>query len=239
MSLKIAMIGYGKMGREIEKISEQRGHKLILKINSSNLDEFNEKNLEYVDVAIEFSTPGVAVINLLKLAKSKIPTVCGTTAWLKDYNKVTEEYIKNETAFLYASNFSIGVNLFFKLNEELAKMMSAYSNYDVNMKEIHHLQKLDAPSGTAVTLANQICQISEQKKSWSLDNNEKDTLFINAIREGEVKGLHRINYESEEDIISIQHEAKSRKGFALGSILAAEWIINKNGIYNMKDVLNI
>ncbi|MGY8945036.1 MAG: 4-hydroxy-tetrahydrodipicolinate reductase, partial [Flavobacteriales bacterium] len=182
--------------------------------------------------------PDAAVNNIFSALSLKIPVVCGTTGWLEDLKKVTDFTTKNDTAFLYASNFSIGVNLFFKLNEQLAKMMNNQSEYKVNIEEIHHIHKLDAPSGTAITLAEGIIENSKSS-DWSLSTDKSDEIQIDAIREGEVPGTHTVTYESSIDAISIKHEAHNREGFALGAVVAAEWIVGKKGIFKMGDVLNL
>ena len=232
--MKIALLGYGRMGRAIENIAKNRGHEIVAKIDKDQI----EGTLEHANVAINFSIPDAAVNNIFSALSLKIPVVCGTTGWLEDLKKVTDFTTKNDTAFLYASNFSIGVNLFFKLNEQLAKMMNNQSDYKVNIEEIHHIHKLDAPSGTAITLAEEIIENSEYS-NWSLSADKSDEIQINAIREGEVPGTHTITYESSIDAISIKHEAHNREGFALGAVVAAEWIVGKKGIFKMNDVLNL
>ena len=232
--MKIALLGYGRMGRAIENIAKNRGHEIVAKIDKDQI----EGTLEHANVAINFSIPDAAVNNIFSALSLKIPVVCGTTGWLEDLKKVTDFTTKNDTAFLYASNFSIGVNLFFKLNEQLAKMMNNQSEYKVNIEEIHHIHKLDAPSGTAITLAEGIIENSKSS-DWSLSTDKSDEIQIDAIREGEVPGTHTITYESSIDAISIKHEAHNREGFALGAVVAAEWIVGKKGIFKMSDVLNL
>ena len=232
--MKIALLGYGRMGRAIENIAKNRGHEIVAKIDKDQI----EGTLEHANVAINFSIPDAAVNNIFSALSLKIPVVCGTTGWLEDLKKVTDFTTKNDTAFLYASNFSIGVNLFFKLNEQLAKMMNNQSDYKVNIEEIHHIHKLDAPSGTAITLAEGIIENSESS-DWSLSADKSDEIQINAIREGEVPGTHTITYESSIDAISIKHKAHNREGFALGAVVASEWIVGKKGIFKMSDVLNL
>ena len=232
--MKIALLGYGRMGRAIEKIAKNRGHEIVAKIDKDQI----EGTLEHANVAINFSIPDAAVNNIFSALSLKIPVVCGTTGWLEDLKKVTDFTTKNDTAFLYASNFSIGVNLFFKLNEQLAKMMNNQSEYKVNIEEIHHIHKLDAPSGTAITLAEGIIENSKSS-DWSLSTDKSDEIQIDAIREGEVPGTHTVTYESSIDAISIKHEAHNREGFALGALVAAEWIVGKKGIFKMNDVLNL
>ena len=232
--MKIALLGYGRMGRAIEKIAKNRGHEIVAKIDKDQI----EGTLEHANVAINFSIPDAAVNNIFSALSLKIPVVCGTTGWLEDLKKVTDFTTKNDTAFLYASNFSIGVNLFFKLNEQLAKMMNTQSEYQVNIEEIHHIHKLDAPSGTAITLAEGIIENSKSS-DWSLSTDKSDEIQIDAIREGEVPGTHTVTYESSIDVISIKHKAHNREGFALGAVVAAEWIVGKKGIFKMSDVLNL
>ena len=232
--MKIALLGYGRMGKAIEKIAKNRGHEIVARIDKDQI----EGTLEYANVAINFSIPDAAVNNIFSALSIAIPVVCGTTGWLENFKKVTDFTVKNKTAFLYASNFSIGVNLFFKLNEQLVKMMNNQSDYKVSIEEIHHIHKLDAPSGTAITLAEGIIENSESS-DWSLSADKSDEIQINAIREGEVPGTHTITYESSIDAISIKHEAHNREGFALGAVVAAEWIVGKKGIFKMSDVLNL
>ena len=232
--MKIALLGYGRMGKAIEKIAKNRGHEIVARIDKDQI----EGTLEYANVAINFSIPDAAVNNIFSALSIAIPVVCGTTGWLENFKKVTDFTVKNKTAFLYASNFSIGVNLFFKLNEQLVKMMNNQSDYKVSIEEIHHIHKLDAPSGTAITLAEEIIENSESS-DWSLSADKSDDIQINAIREGEVPGTHTITYESSIDAISIKHKAHNREGFALGAVVASEWIVGKKGIFKMSDVLNL
>ncbi len=237
--LNIALIGYGKMGKIIEKVAKDRGHHIALTISSKNREDFIPSSLEKIDVAIEFTTPHSAAANLLFLAKHGIPAVSGTTGWLDKYKEISTAFQNTKTGFLYASNFSIGVNVLFALNKQLAKLMAQHSEYEVSMQEAHHITKKDAPSGTAVTLAGQIMENIERKKSWSISENEVDNIFIEVIREKDVKGMHEISYSSDIDTITLKHEAHSREGFALGAVLAAEYIRDKKGIYTMSDVLAI
>lgn len=232
--MKIALLGYGRMGKAIEKIAKNRGHEIIAKIDKDQI----EGTLGHANVAINFSIPDAAVNNIFSALSIGIPVVCGTTGWMEDFKKVTDFTIRNKTAFLYSSNFSIGVNLFFKLNKQLAKMMNNQSDYKVNIEETHHIHKLDSPSGTAITLAEEIIENSKLS-DWSLTADKSDKIQIDAIREGEVPGTHTINYESSIDSISIKHEAHNRKGFAFGTVVAAEWIIGKKGVFKMSDVLNL
>jgi len=236
--LNIGLIGYGKMGKTIEKLAIGKNHNILLRISSSNVLELNVQNLKQLDVAIEFTNPHAAAKNLEILANNKIPTVCGSTAWLDDYDRICELFKTNETPFLYASNFSVGVNLFYKVNKYLADIMNKFPGYDVQMEEIHHLEKKDAPSGTAVTLADQILDKVERKEKWvntqGLNNKE---LEIVSLREADVKGTHTVNYTSKVDEISISHKAHTREGFAKGAILASEWIQGKQGVFTFADIL--
>lgn len=235
--MKIALLGYGKMGKEIEQIALSRNHEIVLKKNTPN----DFLGLEQADVAIDFSIPSSAVENITTAIKHHIPVVCGTTGWLEDYSKVVDFVKENNGAFLYGSNFSVGVNLFFKLNEFLARLMHPHNEYNTHIEEIHHTQKLDAPSGTAITLANQIIEQTDYQK-WELSektNSSADVLSISALREDVVPGTHTVSYSSEIDTLEIKHTAHSRKGFALGAVLAAEWIVGKKGVFSMKDVLDL
>lgn len=238
--MNIGLIGYGQMGKEIEKIVIERGHKINLIIDKDNIGDLNEENLAKVDVVIEFSRPESAFDNYMKCFKSSTPVVSGTTGWLDKMDIVKAECEKNGAAFFYASNFSLGVNLFFALNKHLAKLMSPFKEYKVSMNEIHHTRKLDAPSGTAITLAEGVMESYKELASWK---NEKDVneneLAVTSERIGDVPGTHEIFYDSEVDNITIRHEAKSRKGFALGAVLAAEYLHHKKGIHGMNDLLNI
>ena len=236
--MKIALIGYGKMGKEIEQIALQRGHNIPLKIDIDNQHEFVSENLKKVDVAIEFSKPETAVENYRKCFAAGTPVVSGTTGWLADYDAIKAEVMKSGNTFFYASNFSLGVNIFFALNQYLAKIMNHFPAYEVTVEETHHTQKLDAPSGTALSLAKDILKEIERKNQWQLDKQDTaDTLKITAIRRDTVPGIHTINYDSEVDFIEITHSAKSRKGFALGAVLAAEFVQGKKGVLSMNDML--
>ncbi|REG87775.1 4-hydroxy-tetrahydrodipicolinate reductase [Winogradskyella sediminis] len=232
--MKIALLGYGRMGKSIEAIAIQRHHNIVLKISDANSNyDFSD-----ADVAIDFSIPSAAVTNIKKAIDAGIPVVSGTTGWLDEYPEVIEYCKKKDGTFLYASNFSLGVNLFFELNKKLSTLMSGFSEYTTEIEEIHHTQKLDAPSGTAITLAEQIIEQSDYK-NWTLDEPKDSELLIEAKRIEGVPGTHEITYNSEIDAISIKHKAHSRQGFAMGAVIAAEWIKDKKGIFNMKDVLNI
>lgn len=235
--MKIALFGYGKMGKEIEKIALERGHEIILKIKAKEECDFSK-----VDIAIDFSVPEAALNNVISCFENNIPVISGTTGWLDDFNKAVASCKKNKGSFIYASNFSIGVNLFFELNKTLAKMMRTHQNYSLDVEEIHHTKKLDSPSGTAISLAEGIIENSA-KTNWELvENNAKkeSTLVpITSKRILDTPGTHSISYTSEIDSIEIKHIANNRKGFALGAVIASEWLIQRKGIYTMKDVLNI
>lgn len=232
--MKIAILGYGKMGKVIEKIALDRGHQIVLRIDKGD----SGYNLKDADVAIDFSIPSAAFQNLKNCMESGVPVVCGTTGWLDKYDEIVNFCREKNGALIYASNFSIGVNLFFKLNEYLAKLMNGIPGYDVYMEEIHHSQKVDAPSGTAITLAEQIIRNSD-KTGWNIEVPVEEEIFIDVKREKEVPGTHIVTYKSSEDIISIEHRAQSREGFALGAVLSAEWLKGKQGVYSIQDVLNI
>lgn len=232
--MKLALLGYGRMGKAIEQIALERGHQIVCKMDKDQ----TEGHLEVADAAINFSVPDAAVDNINKALHNSIPVVCGTTGWLDAYGEVTQTAVEKDTAFLYASNFSVGVNLFFKLNKILAQMMRQNQDYKVAMEEIHHIHKLDAPSGTAITLAEGIIENSDLSQ-WKLEDNGPDTVSIQSFREGEVPGTHSVKYVSLIDEITIEHKAHNRKGFALGAVIAAEWIADKNGIFKMEDVLNL
>ena len=231
--MKIALLGYGKMGKTIESIALQRGHTIVIKA-----DIGTEYDITIADVAIDFSVPNAAFANISNCLSNGVPVISGTTGWLKDYDKAVDFCKKNNGAFIYASNFSLGVNIFFELNKNLAKMMSALDQYRVSMEETHHTQKLDAPSGTAITLANGIIEETNYKK-WTLDEPKSDEIGIVAKRIENVPGTHEITYDSKVDSIEIKHTAHSREGFALGAVIASEWILGKKGVFSMKDVLNI
>jgi 4-hydroxy-tetrahydrodipicolinate reductase len=236
--MKIALIGYGKMGREIEQIAISRGHEIVCIIDINNPDDFGSDAFKSAQVAIEFTAPSVALDNYRKCFAVNMPVVAGTTGWL-DHLPEIKEACANGNTFFYASNFSIGVNIFFAVNKHLAKIMNQFPDYDVKMKEIHHIHKLDAPSGTAITLAEGVLANIDRKERWELSDsvNTIDELVIEAIREGEVPGYHSIIYDSAVDNITITHDAKSRKGFALGAVVAAEFTANKHGFLSMDDML--
>lgn len=232
--MRIALLGYGKMGKVIEAIALQRGHTIALKVSSDT----KNYQLADADVAIDFSTPESAVQNITQCFNKNVPVICGTTGWLKDYDAMAQLCKDTNGAFIYASNFSLGVNIFFELNNTLAKLMRGLPQYQVSIEEIHHTQKLDAPSGTAITLANTIIEQSEYSQ-WTLDSPKANELPITAKRIENVPGTHEITYESTVDSIQIKHTAHSREGFALGAVVAAEWLLGKKGVFTMKDVLNI
>ncbi|SEG36864.1 dihydrodipicolinate reductase [Halpernia humi] len=232
--MKIALVGYGKMGKIIEELAVQKGHSIVATLNESPTLE----NLNSPDVVIEFSNPEVAFDNIKFCLEQNIPVVCGTTGWLSKKQEIEKIAIENNTAFLYGSNFSLGVNLFFALNEKLAQMMQPFEDYACQLEEIHHTHKKDAPSGTAITLAEGIIKNSKFN-AWKLEETEDKNLGIFAIREDEVPGTHSVFYKSNVDEIEIKHTAFNRNGFALGAIVAAEWIIGKTGNFSMKDVLAI
>lgn len=241
--MKIALLGYGKMGKTIEAIALKRGHTIVLKLDKDNAATATDAELKTADVAIEFSTPDTAVANILRCFCNNVPVVAGTTGWLGRMEDVKSECAANEGGFFYASNFSIGVNLFFRLNEKLAEMMNAYREYRVTMEEIHHIHKLDSPSGTAISLAKGILSKNETLKEYKDYPGEFPAEFpvgelpIHSKRIGEVPGTHSINYTSAVDKITITHEAFSREGFALGAVLAAEFMVGKKGVFGMEDLL--
>lgn len=233
--MKIALLGYGKMGKAIEHIALQRGHTIVLKVD----EQTTSYDISLADVAIDFSIPSAAVANISRCLQHHIPVISGTTGWLDDYDTVVDLCKEKNGAFIYASNFSLGVNIFFELNKNLSKMMKNLSQYNVSIEEIHHTQKLDAPSGTAITLAEGIIE-NANYKNWKLSNNvEANEIPIEAKRIENVPGTHSVNYESKTDAINITHTAHSRDGFALGAVIAAEWLLDKKGVFTMNDVLNI
>ncbi|ARV14901.1 4-hydroxy-tetrahydrodipicolinate reductase [Polaribacter sp. SA4-12] len=232
--MKIALLGYGRMGKEIEKIALSRGHEIVIR---KDVDDVIDITL--ADVAIDFSVPSSAFNNITNCINNNVPIISGTTGWLDKYDDAVALCKEKNSAFIYASNYSLGVNIFFELNKQLAKMMSSLEDYNISMEEIHHTKKLDAPSGTAITLAEGIIENSA-KNDWELgDKASEENIPIVAKRIPEVPGTHTVWYDSEVDSIEIKHTAHSRKGFALGAVVAAEWIIGKKGVFTMKDVLNI
>jgi 4-hydroxy-tetrahydrodipicolinate reductase len=232
--MKIALLGYGKMGKVIERIALERGHEIVLKKTSGS----DYTGLEEADAAIDFSIPDAAVGNISTCLNSNIPVVSGTTGWLEHYHEMVALCQEQGGAFIYGSNFSLGVNIFFELNAYLAKMMANLKDYKVTMEEIHHTQKLDAPSGTAITLAKDIINHSDYS-GWAIGNPKEDDIFIDVKRLEGVPGTHTISYNSTIDRIDITHTAHSREGFALGAVVAAEWLYGKKGVYGMKDVLGL
>ena len=232
--MKIALLGYGKMGKVIEQIALERGHEIVLRKDQNNTFE----GLEQADVAIDFRVPDSAVTNISSCLERGIPVISGTTGWLVDYPKMVDLCQNNNGSFIYASNFSLGVNVFFELNEYLAKMMANLKQYQVSLEEIHHTQKLDAPSGTAITLAEGIIKNTNYSQ-WTLENPKANEIQIEAKRIENVPGTHSIFYDSTVDQIEIKHTAHSREGFALGAVVAAEWLTGKKGVFSMKDVLGI
>jgi 4-hydroxy-tetrahydrodipicolinate reductase len=230
--MKIALLGYGKMGQVIERIALDRGHEIVLKKDENNTYD----GLSNADVAIDFSVPAVAVSNISSCFHSHVPVISGTTGWLEHYDEMVALCKEKNGGFISSSNFSLGVNIFFELNEYLAKMMSKFKNYSVGMEEIHHTQKLDAPSGTAISLAKGVIENSLYT-NWTLEKPEAMEIHIDAKRIGTVPGTHTVTYDSAIDAIEIRHTAHNREGFALGAVIAAEWIVGKQGVFTMKDVL--
>ncbi len=232
--MKIALLGYGRMGKEIEKIAISRGHEIVIR-----KDVDDEIEITLADVAIDFSVPNSAFNNISNCLNNNVPVISGTTGWLEHYKDAVALCTEKKGAFIYASNYSLGVNIFFELNKQLAKMMNTVEGYNISMEEIHHTLKLDAPSGTAITLAEGIIENSS-KNNWELgEKTSEENIAIVAKRIPDVPGTHTVWYESEVDTIEIKHTAHSRKGFALGAVIAAEWIADKTGVFSMKDVLNI
>jgi 4-hydroxy-tetrahydrodipicolinate reductase len=238
--MKIALIGYGKMGKAIEEIAVSRGHEIVLRVSIDNLEDNTVENIRKADTAIEFTGPESAYDNIIRCMQAGVPVVCGSTGWLDKFEAVKQYCLKENKAFLYASNFSIGVNIFFEVNRRLAELMAPHPDYDVNITEVHHTEKRDAPSGTAITLAGQILEKNHRKKGWInhiSDNLEE--LAIISERTDPAPGTHKVRYSSAIDDIEIIHTAHNRKGFASGAVLAAEFIRDKKGIFSMKDVLGL
>lgn len=235
--MKVALIGYGKMGQAIEKLLEERGHEVVVRFDREGVDP---EQLRKAEVAIEFTRPEAAVTNLAQCFEAGVPVVSGTTGWLAQYDEICQLCEASGGALLYASNFSLGVNILFALNEKLAEIMNDYSDYEVSIQEIHHTQKLDAPSGTAITLAEQVIENLERKEGWNLSEMlDSRQIMIEALREDNIPGTHTVKYDSEIDAIELTHTAHNRKGFALGAVVAAEFLSGRQGIYSMKDVLKI
>lgn len=236
--MKIALIGYGKMGKIIERIALERGHEIVSIIDIENIEDFDSDAFKSADVAIEFTAPHVAISNIRSAFKSGVPVVCGTTGWTEHLPHIKKEIEENGYTLFWASNYSIGVNIFAAVNKFLAKIMNQYPEYNVEMTEVHHTQKLDAPSGTAITLAEGILENLTRKTNWSKETEESPAdLAIKSIREGLVPGIHTIRYESFVDSIEITHDAKSREGFALGAVVAAEFTAGKKGLLGMQDLM--
>jgi len=233
--MNIALLGYGKMGKTIEQIAIKRGHNVVLTIDKDD----NDYDITKADVAIDFSIPSVAFNNISKCINNNVPIISGTTGWLDKYHDAVALCEEKKGAFIYASNYSLGVNIFFELNKTLAKMMSTLNQYNVSMEEIHHTQKLDAPSGTAITLAHGVIEQHAGYNDWKLDKMGNKIIPIVAKRIEDVPGTHTVTYKSEVDTINIEHIAHTRQGFALGAVVAAEWITGKTGVFTMNDVLNI
>lgn len=246
--MKIALLGYGKMGKIIEKIAHDRKHEIVLKIDYSNLDELTEENLQKADVAIEFSTPSTVLGNIEKCFKAGVPVVVGTTGWHHEITQIKEQCEYNGGSMIHATNFSVGVNIFFHVNKVLARLMNNYPYYDVQVEEIHHMQKLDSPSGTAITIAEGIIDNLDSKKEWKnvLVSDDKpddevvatNEVLIESLRIENVPGTHTVIYDSEIDTIEFKHTAHNRNGFALGAVLAAEWVKDKKGFYSVEDMFD-
>lgn len=246
--MKIALLGYGKMGKIIEKIAHDRKHEIVLKIDYDNQHDLTTENLQKADVAIEFSTPATVLGNIDQCFKASVPIVVGTTGWHEQITEIKSRYESSDKAFIYGTNFSVGVNIFFHINKVLAKLMNGHPYYDVQVEEIHHIQKLDSPSGTAITIAEGIIDNLDEKKNWinvlSDGNNPVDDnataadVLIESHRIDSVPGTHTVIYDSEVDTIEIKHTAHNRNGFALGAVLAAEWIKDKQGFYSVTDMFD-
>ncbi|MEI6137747.1 MAG: 4-hydroxy-tetrahydrodipicolinate reductase [Mariniphaga sp.] len=238
--MKIALIGYGKMGKEIEQVAVSRGHTIVLTIDIDNQEDLNKENLSGADVAIEFTSPATAVPNYLKCFAAGVPVVSGSTGWLEQKAVVEQACSAQNGCFFYASNFSLGMNIFFELNKHLARIMRDFPQYDVAMTEVHHTQKLDAPSGTAITLAEDILALTKSKTNWTIQEPLTDNeLYIKPIREGLVPGIHTVKYNSEVDYIEMTHSAYNRKGLALGAVFAAEFCVGRKGVLSMADLLKL
>ena len=245
--MKIALLGYGRMGRIIEKIAVDRLHQIVLKIKADNLHELTSENLRSADVAIEFSTPATALANIYTCFEAGVPVVAGTTGWYNSLGDVKQRCGQDNGALIYASNFSVGVNVFFHVNKTLARLMNGYPYYDIQVEEIHHTKKLDAPSGTAITIAEGIIENNDTKTEWlnvltsdssaaTADNVKANQLLIESFRIDSVPGTHTVIYDSEVDMLELKHTAHNRNGFALGAVLAAEWIIGRKGIHTVQDM---
>ncbi len=238
--MRIALLGYGRMGQSIEGFAIEKGYEIVLRITKENLNELTIEHLQSADVAIDFSLPSSAFENIKLCLDAGIPVVSGTTGWTDRLEEMQDYCRKVNGAFLYASNFSVGVNIFFEINKLLAKLMNSHAQYDISMEEIHHIHKLDSPSGTGITLANQIIGQVERKSKWEeTENAAHDTIGIHSKRIDLTPGTHAIRYRSSIDTIDIVHTAHSRDGFAQGALSAAEWIKGKKGVFSMKDVLGL
>ncbi|HNR20416.1 MAG TPA: 4-hydroxy-tetrahydrodipicolinate reductase [Bacteroidia bacterium] len=235
--MKIALIGYGKMGKQIEEIAKSFGHEIVLRITSSNKSDFIPEYLSKADVAIEFTRPEAAYENIIKCFDSNVPVVTGTTGWYNRLDDIKKYCTIKNGSLLYASNFSIGVNIFFEINKRLSQLMSAHNHYKIKITEEHHTQKLDKPSGTAITLAEGIIDFNKNFNQWSLFEDKENVIPIESIRKDDVVGTHVISYTSDEDDLTISHKAFNRAGFAKGAVIAAEWLQNKKGVFTMSDVL--
>jgi 4-hydroxy-tetrahydrodipicolinate reductase len=236
--MNIALIGYGRMGHEIEEIAIKRGHKIKLIVDIENSSDLRKENLKGIHVAIEFTSPESAFKNIISCLICRVPVVSGTTGWLKDYEKAADTCRQTGTSFIHSSNFSIGVNLLFRLNSELAGFMSRYENYTVSIEEIHHVKKLDAPSGTAITLAEGIKNAHSGYKGWCFEKDKSRNMIpVKSVREGTVTGTHIVTWDSGIDTLILRHEAKNRTGLALGALIAAEFIHDKKGVFTMSEIL--
>lgn len=247
--MNIALLGYGKMGRIIEKIATDRKHDVILKIDFYNQQDLTVENLKKADVAIEFSTPGSVLSNIMHCFDAGVPVIVGTTGWYENLPEIKRQCLQGDHTMLYASNFSVGVNIFFHLNKMLARLMNNYPYYDVQVEEIHHTQKIDSPSGTAITIAEGIIENLDSKKEWvnilssegddaASDSIKNDQLLIESFRIENVPGTHTVIYDSEVDMIELKHTAHNRNGFALGAVLAAEWIQRKKGFFSVEEMFD-
>ncbi len=238
--MKIAIIGYGKMGKTIEKLALDKGHEIVLKIDDSNLNELSIESLKKADVAIEFTNPESAFANINLCFDADIPVVSGTTGWLDKFADIKKRCEQEQKTFFYASNYALGVNIFFKLNEYLAKIMNKFNNFDVSIDETHHIHKLDAPSGTAITLAEGIIEHLDRKTGWVKEEvQNSNQIPVKSYREGEIAGIHTVTYSSSVENIEIKHESKNREGLAQGALMAAEFILGKKGVFGMDDLLDI
>ena len=237
--MRIALTGYGKMGKELEKAALAKQHEIVMRISSGNAESIRELGVIKPDVVIEFSTPATAVNNIYKCFEANIPVVVGTTGWYDELEEIRKRCVSGNHSMIYASNFSIGVNILFDMNQKLARIMNGRNEYDVSIEEIHHTRKLDSPSGTAITIANGILDEIKRKQKWALasDIQQDNLLAIHSSRTGDVTGIHTIRYTSDVDILELKHEAKNRSGFVQGALLAAEWITKQKGFYTMQDLL--